>query len=209
MSKMIALALAILLALVMAAPAEAASCDPRLSFEHEQLADWVFLGTVTEAKLVSETTHSIDLVLAQIEPLRGDPPSRIELKTSHGAYEPKITIGERYLAFVNSADRYVGYCRSFVPYGPEAFLRTLMLRERGDCGSDHDRKVAVAYSRDEFFSQDRPVTRAEVERMVEHWRQNTPSLVAQSGADRITVKGVSFVFAGDNLAAIEAAECDA
>ena len=187
----------------------ATSCDPRASQEFAKYADWVFIGTVVEARQSESASHRIDFVATVLDPLRGSPPDKVELVASIGAYEPGITIGETYLIYVNSADRIVGYCRGFKVYGPDDFFQVLLMRKKGDCGSLYDRQVAVKYSREEFFENHQLISKADIEKILLHFQEVNPDLETLSTEGRLNVKGIDFMFIDNALVVIEVGKCAA
>ena len=187
----------------------ATSCDAQEYYDHIVYSDWVLLGTVVDAQFVDERRSSIHFVMDEVEAIRGEPPPRIELNTNIGAYNPKITIGEQYIAYVNSADRYVSYCRSFKKYDPEEYFGILLMRKKGDCGTRHDREIAAMFLLKEYSDRDRPLSKPDLEKLLRQFVQIAPSLEYDISEDRITVKGIEFVFEEDQLSAVNYGECAA
>ena len=75
----------------------ATSCHPQNYENHLKYSEWVFIGSVLEASIVSGKDHFIEFTLSDIDRLRGSPPDQVKLRTNQGAYDPKITIGRRYI----------------------------------------------------------------------------------------------------------------
>ena len=195
----------LLLLLAFAGESSATSCDPQLYYDHTRFAEWVVLGTVTEAKAVGE--RSVEFVIDDVDPVRGDPPATLRLHTDLGGYGPKISIGDRYVLFLNESDTYVGHCSGFQRYELQEYFHVLLMRGIGDCGTDYDREVAVAYARKEFLGEGAQYTRLIIDNLLNRFLEISPTLRIESTEDRLSVKGIDFVFADDALIAIETVRC--
>ena len=194
-------------ALALPVESGATSCHPKEYENHLLYADWVFLGTVVDARFSSVERRAIDFTMAEIDRIRGEPPDRVDLETSMGAYDPRITIGERYLVFVNSTNRYVGLCSRFKVYGPEEYLEVLLLRPAGDCGTAAEREIAVMFARQEFFRGNSPASMEMVDEMLRRAQLLSPTLRIKKEQNSVTAKGIRFRFTEGSLSAIESVEC--
>lgn len=189
--------------------AVATSCDPTQYMQFKKYADWIFIGTVVEARQLEDAPRHIKFVVTDLERIRGNPPDTLELLASTGDYEAKITIAERYIVYVNSAERTVGSCRGFHVYDTDYYFSVLLMRQKGSCGTDRDRLIAVHSLRHEILRNQETPPRLAIEEMLQQYQYLNPNLEVVATDNKIMVKGIEFLFDNDVLAKIESGKCAA
>ena len=185
----------------------ATSCDATEYRDHIARAEWVVIGTAVDARFVGGDRSAIRFVLSEIDSLRGDPPASIELETNVGAYNPKVTIGDRFLAYIDPQDRFVNYCRRFLKYDPEHFFEALLHRKKGDCGLKHEREIAAAAYLQAYHKDGAPMTRSRLVAQLNDVVQVATDLTYLVNDTSLTVKGIQFVFDGETLSEVAHVAC--
>jgi hypothetical protein len=108
------------------------SCDPVQMRDHMRTAEWVFVGTVTEAQQSSTTDFQVNFSVEPTELFRGNPP-RLQLTSGQpGCFGIPINVGLSYLFFLDADTKDVTTCTGSAPLSERNLFALNVLRTHGE-----------------------------------------------------------------------------
>ena len=128
---------------LLAGDARACSCNPQGTKEHMRTAEWIFIGTVTEASLSSSIAWPVHFSVEPTEVFRGDPKELQLNSDTPGCFGIPITVGFSYLFFLDADKKEVTSCTGSTQLSEDNLLYVAVLRSRDDVALGRNREMIV------------------------------------------------------------------